>query len=75
MVTIESSNFSYNFPSCIYRDKFSIGEYVQQSKLQNARYQISITVAKCFIKMLIAAILHTTHKFIAVHITAIDIRK
>ena len=66
-VTIENSNSSYNFSSCIYGDKCRIGEYVEQSKLQNACYETSIAMAKCFIKMLIAATVHTTHKFNAVH--------
>ena len=66
-VTIGNSNSSYNFSSCIYRDKYRIGEYVKQSKLQNACYQTSIAMAKCFIKMLIAATFYTTHKFNAVH--------
>ena len=51
-VTIENSNSSYNFSSCIYRDKCRIREYVEQSILQNACYQTSM--AKWFIKMLIA---------------------
>ena len=66
-VTIENSNSSYNFASCTYRDKCRIGEYVEQSKFQNTCYQTSIAMAKCFIKMLTAATLHTTHKFNAVH--------
>ena len=66
-VTIKNSHFSYNFSSCIYRDKCKIVEYFEQSKLQNACYQTSIAMAKCFIKMLIAGTLHTTDKFIAVH--------
>ena len=66
-VTIENSNSSYNLSSCIYRDKCRIGEYVEQSILQNACYQTSIAMAKFFIKMLITGTLHTTHKFNAVH--------
>ena len=66
-ITIKNSNFSYNFSSCIYRDKCKIAEYFEQSKLQNASYQTSIAMAKCLIKMFIPATLHTTDKFIAVH--------
>ena len=39
----------------MYRVKCRIGEYVEQFKLQNACYQTSIAMGKCFIKMLIAA--------------------